>query len=97
MADKRDYMIIYDERANVLSDIPDNLADWEEDIGYQKRKSEAELSEDSEILTKRIRWSLRLPTDLDESDEEDSAQWSDFDLPRTNNKFEGSLGLNIFP
>ncbi|CAK9820306.1 hypothetical protein ANTPLA_LOCUS10546 [Anthophora plagiata] len=97
MTDKRDDTIIYDECADVLSDVPDDLIDLEEDNVYQKNESEAESSEDSEIPTRRIRRTLRLPTDSDESDEEDSAQWSDFDLPRTNNKFEGSPGPNIFP
>ncbi|XP_047360348.1 piggyBac transposable element-derived protein 4-like isoform X2 [Vespa velutina] len=97
MADERDDTIIYDECADVLSDVPDDFADWEEDDGYQKNESEAESSEDSEIPTRKIRRTLQLPTDSDESDKEDSAQWSDFDLPRTNNKFEGSPGPNIFP
>ncbi|XP_011154264.1 uncharacterized protein LOC105192087 [Harpegnathos saltator] len=97
MADERDDTNIYDECADVLSDVPDDLADSEEDIGYQKDESEAESSEDSEIFPRKIRRTLRLPTDSDESDEEDSAQWSDFNLPRTNNKFEGSPGPNIFP
>nr|XP_012145428.1 PREDICTED: uncharacterized protein LOC105663073 [Megachile rotundata] len=97
MADERDDTIIYDECADILSDVPDELADWEKDIKYKENESGAESSEDSEILTRRIQRTLQLASDSDESDEEDSAQWSDFDSPRTNNKFEGSPGPNIFP
>ncbi|XP_068618055.1 piggyBac transposable element-derived protein 4-like [Battus philenor] len=97
MADEIDDTIIYDECADVLSDSPDDLNDSEEDIGDEKIESGAESSEDSEIFTRRIRRRLRSSTDSDESGEENSAQWSDFDLPRTNNKFEGSSGPNIFP
>lgn len=60
MADERDDTNIYDECADVLSDVPDDLADWE-DIENQKSESEAESSEDSEILPKRIRRTLNTP------------------------------------
>ncbi|XP_068993070.1 piggyBac transposable element-derived protein 4-like [Neodiprion pinetum] len=96
MADERDDANIYDECADDLSDVPDDLADWE-DIENQKSESEAESSDGSEILTSRIRRTLRLPTDSNESDDEDSTQWSEFDLPRTKNEFEGFPGPNIFP
>ncbi|XP_043514178.1 uncharacterized protein LOC122530876, partial [Frieseomelitta varia] len=60
------------------------------------KQSEAESSDDSEIRRRRIRRTLPLPSDTEESDEDNSGEWSDFDLPRNNNEFEGSPGPNVF-
>nr|XP_022903201.1 piggyBac transposable element-derived protein 4-like [Onthophagus taurus] len=87
MADERKDTIIKDECADDLSDVPSDIADYEEDIAYPKNESEAEFSDDD----------VQLATDSDESDEDHSTPWSDFDLPRTNNEFEGSFGPNLFP
>lgn len=97
MADEREDTVIHDECVDNLSDVPIEFGDCEEDIASSENQSEAESSDDSEIGTRRIRRTLRLPTDSDESDEDDSITWSDFDLPRTNNEFEGSPGPNVFP
>ncbi|CAK9830498.1 hypothetical protein ANTRET_LOCUS7657 [Anthophora retusa] len=96
MADEREDTIIYDECADDLSDVPIDIADWEEDIADPTNESKAESS-DSEILARRIRRTVRLASYSDESEEDDSVPWSGFDLPRTNDEFKGFPGPNIFP
>lgn len=67
MAEEREDTVINDECAENLSDIPVNFANWKEDIVPPKNKSEEVSLEDGEILTRRIRRTVLLPTDLDES------------------------------
>ena len=96
MAHEGEDTAVYEECADDLSDVPIDIADWEEDVADSTKESEAESS-DSEVFTRRIRRTLRLPSDSDESEEDDSVPWSDADLPRTNEEFEGFPGPNVFP
>ncbi|KAI4478589.1 hypothetical protein M0804_011912 [Polistes exclamans] len=75
---------VTDECADEFSDNPIDCAD-------------SESSDNSTIFIRKQLRTQRLITDLDESDEEDYVLWSDFDVRRTNNEFEGSPGPNVFP
>lgn len=99
MANEREDTIIRDECADSLSDVPLEFLDCEEmgDITSSEKQSKVESSDDSEIRRRRIQRTLPLPSDTEESDEDISGDWSDFDLPRNNNEFEGSPGPNVFP
>ena len=60
MAHEGEDTVIYEECADDLSDVPIDIADWEEDVADSIKESEAESS-DSEVFTRRIRRTLRLP------------------------------------
>lgn len=53
--------------------------------------------DESEIYRRRIRPPIPLPSDNEESDEDNGREWSDLNLPWNNNDFEGSFGPNILP
>ena len=100
MANEKEDTIIRDECVDILSDVPSEFEDCEEleDITSSEKENEATSSDESEIYRRRIRRTLPLPSDTEESDEDNSREWSDFDLPRNNNNaFEGSSGPNVLP
>jgi hypothetical protein len=84
MADEREDTVIEDERADYLSDVAIEFDDREEveDIASPEIQSEAESLDDSGISTRRVLRTLRLPTDTDESDEDDQTNLTIDDLPK---------------
>jgi hypothetical protein len=84
MADEGEDTLMEDECADNLSDVPIESDDREEveDIASPEIQSEAESLDDSEISARRILRTLRLPTDTDESDEDDQANLTTYDLPK---------------
>ncbi|XP_046835606.1 uncharacterized protein LOC124431580 [Vespa crabro] len=96
MANEKEDTIIRDECVDILSDVPSEFQDCEEleDITSSEKENEAISSDESEICRQRIRRTLLLPNDTEESDEDNNRQWSDFYLPRNNNAFKGSSGPN---
>ncbi|XP_047365376.1 piggyBac transposable element-derived protein 4-like [Vespa velutina] len=99
MANEKEDTIIRDECVDILSDVPSEFQDCEEleDITSSEKENEAISSDESKIGRQRIRQTLPLPSDTEELDEDNSRQWSDFDLPRNNNAFEGFSGPNVLP
>jgi hypothetical protein len=82
MADERENKVIEDECASNLSNVAIEFDDCEEveDTASPEIQSEAESSDDSEISTRRVLRRLRLPTDTDESDEDDQTNLTIYDL-----------------
>ncbi|KAI4476827.1 hypothetical protein M0804_013271 [Polistes exclamans] len=99
MASEGEDMVIHNECANSLSEVSVELDDGKkiEDIITLKEQSESESSDDSEAHTRNIWQLLSLSNDSEESDEDYSSEWLDYDLSNTSNEFEGFSGPNGFP
>ncbi|XP_048514356.1 piggyBac transposable element-derived protein 4-like [Athalia rosae] len=97
MASEKEDTVIRDECVDILSDVPSEFEDFKEveDIASSEKENEATSSDESEICRRKIRQPMPLPSDTEESDEDNGIDWSDLDLPRNNNDFEGSFGPNI--
>ena len=76
MANEKEDTIIRDECVDILSDVPSEFEDCEEleDITSSEKENEATSSDESEIYRRRIRRTLPLPSDTEESDEDNSRE-----------------------
>ncbi|KAL6418457.1 hypothetical protein ACFW04_012075 [Cataglyphis niger] len=97
MAGEKEDTVIRDECVDILSDVPSEFEDFKEveDIASSEKENETTSSDESEIYRRKIRQPIPLPSDTEESDEDNGIDWSDLDLSRNNNDFEGFFGPNI--
>ncbi|XP_047369102.1 piggyBac transposable element-derived protein 4-like, partial [Vespa velutina] len=96
MANEKEDTIIHDECVDILSDVPSEFQDCGEleDITSSEKENEAISSDESEICRQKIRRTLPLSSDIEESDEDNRFSGPNV-LPRDTNNIEDVVELFI--